>query len=229
MQTSTIIWAMLAAGAVASLAVIVRTKWLQTHTLPKCVLLSVVLHAVVAAVCTCLGGQSPASWGQHESGRMTMLVVMAEEATDDGTLSDTAESPPVLPADEQAIPDEGADAPQVVTDTESTPVEAVVSEPLASQEVIAPPLGHVPLLELASAEDDEESTESTEPVESEQSVVANVDADSDAPTSDTLMTDAPPAPLVAGAAAAPRAVPAVYADRVAGIFTPSILICGIGE
>ena len=213
MQTTPIIWAMLAAGAVVSLAVIVRTKWLQTHTLPKCVLLSVVLHAVVAAVCSCLGGSSPASWGQHESGRMTMLVVTAEEPTDDGTLADTAEPPSGLPADEQAIPDEGAEPPQIVTDADVPAVEAVVSEPVASPDAIAPPLDHVPLLELAGTEDEQESPES---FESEQSVVANVDADSDAATSDNLMTDVPPAPLVAGAAAARRSVPAVYADRVAG-------------
>ena len=47
MHTSGLVWAVLAAGAAVSLAVIVRTKWLQSHTLPKCVLLSVVLHAVV--------------------------------------------------------------------------------------------------------------------------------------------------------------------------------------
>lgn len=216
MQTSTIIWAMLAAGAVASLAVIVRTKWLQTHTLPKCVLLSVVLHAVVAAVCTCLGGQSPASWGQHESGRMTMLVVAAEEPADDGAVADTAEPPPAPPADEQTIPDEAAAAPLVVTDASMPAVEAVVSEPANSEETVAPPLDHVPLLELASAEDDQESTETTELLESEESVVANLDTDSDAPPSNTLIADAPPAPPAALAAAAPRAMPAVYADRAAG-------------
>ncbi|MCX7404855.1 MAG: hypothetical protein NT089_03890, partial [Planctomycetia bacterium] len=82
MQTSWIVWGILTALGALSLTVAVRTKWLQSHTLQKCVLLSVVLHTVLAIGCIFLGGLSPASWGREESGRMTMVVVIAEEPAD---------------------------------------------------------------------------------------------------------------------------------------------------
>ena len=82
MQTSWIVWGILTALGAVSLTVAVRTKWLQSHTLQKCVLLSVVLHTVLAIGCIFLGGLSPASWGREESGRMTMVVVIAEEPAD---------------------------------------------------------------------------------------------------------------------------------------------------
>jgi hypothetical protein len=168
--------------------VIVRTKWLQSHTLPKCVLLSVVLHAVVAAVCTCLGGLSPASWGQSESGPMTMLVVTAEEPAEDR-----------VPAD--------ANSSNAADSIDSSDAEATtVSTP--ADESIAPPVDHVPLLELAKGD---EATEATVLVEPEQQETVAAEAASAAPA-----TDPSPALPAADASLVTRAVPAVYADRVAG-------------
>ena len=188
MYASAIVWAVVAVGGAGAVAVIVRTKWLQSHTLPKCVLLSVVLHAVVAAVCTCLGGLSPASWGQSESGPMTMLVVTAEEPAEDR-----------VPAD--------ADSSNVADSIDSSDAEATTIS-MASAESIAPPADHVPLLELAKGD---ETTEATVLVEPEQQEIVATESASAAPA-----TDPSPALPAADALLVTRAVPAVYADRVAG-------------
>ena len=63
----------------AGLAVIVRTRWLQSHTLAKCVVLSVGLHLLLAMACGLLAGFMPASWGHDDEGRMTMVMVVASE------------------------------------------------------------------------------------------------------------------------------------------------------
>ena len=188
MYASAIVRAVVAVGGAGAVAVIVRTKWLQSHTLPKCVLLSVVLHAVVAAVCTCLGGLSPASWGQSESGPMTMLVVTAEEPAEDR-----------VPAD--------ADSSNVADSIDSSDAEATTIS-MASAESIAPPADHVPLLELAKGD---ETTEATVLVEPEQQEIVATESASAAPA-----TDPSPALPAADALLVTRAVPAVYADRVAG-------------
>jgi hypothetical protein len=188
MHSNGIVWAVLAALVAAAVAVIVRTKWLQSHTLPKCVLLSVVLHAMLAVVCTCLGGLSPASWGQSESGPMTMVVVTAEDPAEDRVLAD-ANSSNVVDAIDASDPD----AATVRT---------------ATDESVAPPVDHVPLLEVAK---EDENTEETEHVEPEQTELAAVESASAASG-----VDHSPAPPVAGGVAASTAVPPVYADRVAG-------------
>jgi hypothetical protein len=188
MHSNGIVWAVLAAVVAVAVAVIVRTKWLQSHTLPKCVLLSVVLHAMVAVVCTCLGGRSPASWGQSESGPMTMVVVMAEDPAEDRVLAD-------------------ADSSNVADAIDASDLEAATVR-TATDESVAPPLDHVPLLEVAK---EDENTEETEPVEPDQTELAAVESASAA-----SVVDHSPAPPVAGGVAAPTAVPPVYADRVAG-------------
>jgi hypothetical protein len=170
MHTSGIVWALLAAGAAGSLAWIVRTKWLQSHTLPKCVLLSVVLHAVVAVACSCLGGLSPASWGQSDSGPMTMVVVTAEDPVDGLRPSDGDASPAAEPVAD------GVD----VAGLEAATRSATAEEP------VAPPAEHVPLLEVASEDD---ATEETQPVEPEQTEVAAVEA-----ASASAIVDHSPAP-----------------------------------
>jgi hypothetical protein len=192
MHTSGIVWAVLAAVAAVSLAVIVRTKWLQSHTLPKCVLLSVVLHAVVAAVCSCLGGLSPASWGRSDSGPMTMVVVAAEDPAEDR----------VLAADGSSIAAEPVADGIDVAGLEAATRSATAEEP------VAPPVDHVPLLEVAS---EDEAEEEPHPETPEQTELAAVEA-----ASASVVADLPPAPPVAGGAAAPSPVPPIYADRVAG-------------
>ncbi|MFM8704913.1 MAG: hypothetical protein ACKOHG_13790, partial [Planctomycetia bacterium] len=132
MSTSGIVWTLVAFGGAAAVWAIVRTKWLQTHTLPKCVLLSVVLHAVVAAVCSCLGGLAPASWGRNDTGPMTMLVVAEEEPADE-----------LLPAAAAAVLEDAQ--PDIVAET---PMAATVT--VARAEVLEnPPPDHVPLLDVA--------------------------------------------------------------------------------
>jgi hypothetical protein len=192
MHTSGIVWSVLAAGAAVSLAVIVRTKWLQSHTLPKCVLLSVVLHAVVAAVCSCLGGLSPASWGRSDSGPMTMVVVAAEDPAEERVLAADGSSIAAEPVAD------GIDVAGLEAATRSATTEAPV----------APPLDHVPLLEVAK---EDEAEEEPHPEAPEQTALAAVEA-----ASASAIVDHSPAPPVAGGAAAPSHVPPLYADRVAG-------------
>lgn len=192
MHTHGIVWALVAVGAAVSLAVIVRTKWLQSHTLPKCVLLSVVLHAVVAVVCSCLGGLSPASWGQSDSGPMTMVVVTAEDPADG-----------LRPADGDASP-----AAEPVADVINVAGLEAATRSATAEEPVAPPAEHVPLLEVASEDD---ATEENRPVEPEQTEVAAVDA-----ASASAVVDHSPAPSAPVGTAAATAVPPVYADRMAG-------------
>jgi hypothetical protein len=99
-----IAWTGLGAAAAVGLALLVRTRWLQSHTLTKCVLLSVLLHAALAAVCACVGGLMPASWGRNDEGRMSMTVALAEEPADEQALAEAA-----APADEQAAEDSPED------------------------------------------------------------------------------------------------------------------------
>ena len=192
MHTSGLVWAVLAAGAAVSLAVIVRTKWLQSHTLPKCVLLSVVLHAVVAAVCSCLGGLSPASWGRSDSGPMTMVVVAAEDPAEDR----------VLAADGSSIA-----AEPVADGIDVAGLEAATRSVTAEQPAAAP-VDHVPLLEVAS---EDEAKEEPHPETPEPTELAAVEA-----ASASAGGDHSPALPAAGGAAAPSHVPPIYADRVAG-------------
>ncbi len=90
MQASEIALAVLAALATVGVIALVRTRWLQTHTLQKCVGLSVGLHAVLAMVAAFLGGWSPASWGTKDEGRLTMMVVLADEESGDEQPADAA-------------------------------------------------------------------------------------------------------------------------------------------
>ena len=199
MHMSGIVWAVLAAGATAAVAVIVRTKWLQSHTLPKCVLLSVVLHAVVAAVCSCLGGLTPASSGHAESGPMTMLVVAAEEPVEDRVPANGG-SPVMtepLPTAEDVASFEAADPPAATRAAEDGPV--------------APSADHVPLLDVA---DDNEPVHPIEPETdpaAEEEEVAALEAASDAPP-----VPPSPAPTADGVMVVAGNLPPVYADRVGG-------------
>ena len=80
MQVAWIVGGVGVAAVATAVAVIVHTRWLQSRTLEKCVGLSLLLHAVLAAVCALVGGLAPASWGTEDEGRMTMLVVVADDA-----------------------------------------------------------------------------------------------------------------------------------------------------
>jgi hypothetical protein len=183
-------------GVVAALvgigaAVIVRTRWLQSRTLEKCVALSVVLHGLVAAVCALLGGMAPASRGTRDEGPMTMVVVL-EPDDEAATPLETAPAaaPSTAPAEASASePEPEPEPPAVAEDAVPGPVARI---DVADRGPAEPPADLVPLLESDAAAD-------TPPA----AAVAAAPA-----------ADAP-------AAAAPRDEPAppappLYADRLGG-------------
>jgi hypothetical protein len=136
MQTAWIVWGVLAAALAVALTALVRTRWLQSHTLTKCVLLSVLLHAVLAAVCAFVGGWAPASWGSGGGERMTMLVVASDEPSDDLSLGDAA----------AALTDgEPEDASDAAPEEPATPVPAATLA--ADAEAPPAPPDLVPLLD----------------------------------------------------------------------------------
>jgi hypothetical protein len=141
MGTAAIVGAVFAAGVAVALAVVVRTRWLESRTLEKCVALSVLLHAILAIVCVFVGGWSAASWGRRDEGRMTMLVALADEPPDDVAVAD---------ASEDARPSDEAPAPEAPVDT---PPETIADLPVpASVAAAAPPDDHVPLLDVPADE-----------------------------------------------------------------------------
>jgi hypothetical protein len=193
--------ALVAAGA----ALIVRTRWLQSRTLEKCVALSVVLHGLVGAVCALLGGLAPASRGAREEGPMTMVVVL--EADDDTALLDAspAASAPEEPTEEpteqqaeqqaEALAEAAPTGPAAVVAEAGEPPAIVARIDVTDRATAEPPADLVPLLERVD-----------EPPAAPPPAAADLAA-----------TVAPPEPEPA--AAAPRdepapAVPPLYADRV---------------
>jgi len=83
LQTGGMIAAGLLVAVLVGLMLLARTSWLQSDTLKKCVVLSVAVHLLLAAVAAGIGGMRPASWGTADDGRMTMLVVLADDAVDE--------------------------------------------------------------------------------------------------------------------------------------------------
>ena len=151
MSTAAIAWAVVAAVAAVGVPVVVRTRWLQSRTLEKCIALSVTLHAVLAVVCAFVGGGAPASWGQRDDGRMTMVVTLSEEPLDGPLVADSTEVPRDAGDAAPAAPPATEDAEVV----ESPPPLVPLS--VSSVTAAAPPDDHVPLLEPPPA-----ATESAE-------------------------------------------------------------------
>ena len=129
--------AIVAAAAGAGVTVLVRTGWLQSRTLEKCIGLSVVLHLVIAVVAAFVGGWSPASWGQRDEGRMTMLVVLADDQADDAVAD---------AADAIGDPDDGPPDPPTAS-SEAATAEAPPLPSLATAE--SPPAPPGPVLDRA--------------------------------------------------------------------------------
>ena len=130
MGSGWIVWGGFLVLCAAVGAAIVRTRWLQSQTLKKCVLLSVAFHAMLAFVAAIVGGTRPASWGTADDGAMTMTVVLADEAA--------ADSPPAPAASVEAASD---------PETES-PADLAAAEP---------PADFVPLLADADGEKQQEN------------------------------------------------------------------------
>jgi hypothetical protein len=83
MHSHWLLWGGLAVCCAAGMAAVAHTRWLQSQTLKKCVLLSVGVHAGLAVVACFIGGARPASWGEADEGRMTMEVVLLQESSDE--------------------------------------------------------------------------------------------------------------------------------------------------
>jgi len=188
MSTPAIVWTGVAIAAAAGLLVVVRTRWLQSRTLEKCVALSVGLHAVLAIVCACVGGWAPASWGRRDEGPMTIVMAVADDPSDAAAVEGAA--------GDRAVADGPLAADGVASEPEPTPHEPT-PPPLipiiaATDAAAAPPDDHVPLLESPGVADTAAAT-------AEAADVAEAAAS---------------APAAAAVAAATRPVPAPYADRV---------------
>jgi hypothetical protein len=139
MSTAAIVVAVLAAGVATGLGVVVRTRWLQSRTLEKCVVLSVGLHAVIAVVCGLLGGRAPASWGRRADAPPSMVV----------TLADDVAGMPV--ADATGAADESGgntEPPDDARRDAAPPPPLVPTERPADTSLAGPPADHVPLLDV---------------------------------------------------------------------------------
>lgn len=162
MQTGWLVWGVIAvAAAAAGMAVLVRTRWLQSRTLEKCVGLSLVIHAVIAGICTFVGGFSPASYGTRDDGPMTMRVVLCDEPA-------AAEPPADVAAPKDASAPIAADP---AADAEPAP-------PLVSI-AATPPSDLVPLLDTIAEPDpaDEADAANVTPAPQAASAVPEVYVD----------------------------------------------------
>ena len=193
LQAGLVIAAVLLGVALGGLVLLARTRWLQSDTLKKCVVLSVGVHLLLALVAAGIGGMRPASWGTADEGRMTMMVVLAD---------DTADVPEAMPMEEAAdaadLPEESAQAEKGAgtSEAEARLEEEPAAAAAAELTVAASDSDLVPLLaaEAAVAVDEpaaaaDGSGEETLLVESESTV------------EDGLADEALPQP------------PAPYADR----------------
>jgi hypothetical protein len=140
------VWAALAAVAAIGGCVVVRTRWLQSRTLEKCIGLSLVIHAVLAVVCAFVGGLAPVSWGTLDEGRMTMLVMVADD-TDEAGLESGSTSEAVA-HEPPAPPTPAADSVAERSGDEFDPVSVV------------PPADLVPLLDVPGDSDSEQTVSS---------------------------------------------------------------------
>lgn len=120
MHSLGLIIGIMAAVVAVGLAVIVRTRWLQSHTLAKCVALSVGLHLLLAVVCGLLAGLMPASWGHDDEGRMTMvMVVAADDEAEDEHVDAATPAPERMEPAVAAAPDNARQVQDVPADRAS--------------------------------------------------------------------------------------------------------------
>ena len=158
MSTAAIVWTGVAVAAAAGLIVVVRTRWLQSRTLEKCVALSVGLHAVLAIVCAFVGGWAPASWGSRDDGRMTIVMAVAEEPSDAAAIEGAAGDRDV--ADGPLDPQVAATEPLAPADEPPPPLVPLVA---AAETAATPPDDHVPLLDVPPSPDDSAVTSDAPP------------------------------------------------------------------
>jgi len=149
MQAAWLVWGVIATASAVGIPVLVRTRWLQSRTLEKCVALSVGIHVVLAAVCAFVGGFSPASWGTRDDGPMAMTVVMCSEPEAD-----------ITPADAATIAEPPAD---VAADASAEAAAPPALVPIAQAE----PADLVPLLDVAADAEQPASEKATQPPSAE--------------------------------------------------------------
>lgn len=192
-QTAWLVAAGLLVAAVAGLVWLARTRWLQSDTLKKCVVLSVGVHLLLAAIAAGIGGMRPASWGTEDEGRMTMMVVLADLPTDEVASSPPAEESPAEEPDDDAAADELA--------VDEKPAAEDVAEGAADDGPVETPADLVPLLEaVADLTTERDGAE-----------LAEVDAAAALETSEAA--DQESDDTAADAAASLLQPPAPYADR----------------
>jgi len=152
MQPASIAVAVLALLAGVGVTALVRTRWLQSRTLEKCVGLSVILHLALMVVAAFVGGWSPASWGRLDDGRMTMMVVLAEDEVADAAVADAAPAigDPHDTTEEEPVEAAAAGQP-----------EAPALVALGAAEAPSAPPDLVPLLEAPTERPQEEAVAET--------------------------------------------------------------------
>jgi hypothetical protein len=180
MHANWILWGGLVGLFAAALVGLSHTRWLQSQTLKKCVLLSVAFHAMLAIVAACVGGTRPASWGQQDEGRMTMTVVLADEPAEDSRSAVAAES---TAATEVTPTDGQVETATVATEEAAAPANEVAKQSSHSDE---PPTDLVPLLaaEVEPAAEPTPSSDAPKPTAAEK--IAKQPRDVPAPYADRV-------------------------------------------
>ena len=190
MQATWIAVAVLAVFGLATVAALVRTRWLESRTLEKCVALSVMFHTMFAVMAVFLGGWSPASWGLREEGRMTMLVVLADDKADESVLADAADR---LGTRDELLPDEFESTSEIAAESATS-----LLVPLATAKPSHAPSDLVPLLDAAEALTDKALSE------------AAVVSQSEAVATNVTNLEA----VMRASLSGQRTVPPAYADRI---------------
>jgi hypothetical protein len=144
----------LIAAALGGLVLLARTRWLQSDTLKKCVVLSVGVHLLLAIVAAGIGGMRPASWGTQDEGRMTMMVVLTDEPFDAISSGPTAEPPAA---------DDAPDATPLTEDVADEPLRDAVDEAAPAALAAEAPADLVPLLETETSDVSEAEPQTTTP------------------------------------------------------------------
>lgn len=189
MESGWIIGSCVLAVIALVVAVTIRTGWMQSGTMRKCVVLAGVLHLTLAIVAAMVGGLTPASWGQADTGRMTMAVVLEESLQEDVVASDS--SPSV----------DAAGVADAVFDT---------SEPAGSQEDGASESSSPSPANPADADTAAESIAAID----ESDIVPLLDGASEPSTAKGHALQETLSRVLDSAS--PRSVPSAYADRTAG-------------
>jgi len=126
-------------GIALVLALLLRTGWLQSHTLKKCVLLSFLLHLLLVGWFIVVGGGGSGGGGATEAEPVTVMLVMEDtvgEPTEQNELSNAIDFEPAEPSAtargdaaaetsvmEDAEPDPTATEPPPLLKPDQPPIE----------------------------------------------------------------------------------------------------------